>query len=73
MKTIPNQKSMTKSVAYLSHYMGTYDKQPMFEEYRPETYIDDVLYGLGVSLSDEFKFGGGFDNFKDFLRDYLAK
>ena len=63
---------ITAAVAYLSDYMTTYDKQFGYADYSEETYIDDVLYGLGASLSDEYKFAPGFDAFKKKLLAHLT-
>lgn len=64
---------MREAVAYLRRYMDTYHKQHGYEDYRDETFIDDVLYGLGVALQPEkFKYADGFRQFKDVLREHLA-
>lgn len=61
---------------YLFHYLFTYPKQKSWETYGRETWVNDVLYGLGVSLghTDEesskdidgnpYRYASGFDNFK---------
>lgn len=67
----PGQKRMKKAVEYLTKYMTTYDKQYGYLDYGDETYIDDILYGLGVSLGDEYRTATGFDKFKAVLRQHL--
>ena len=63
---------MKKAVAYLTNYMVTYDKQIGYLDYNARTYIDDILYGLGVSLnSEEFSGADGFMRFKKELKQYL--
>ena len=70
MKTKRNIKA---SVKYLQEYMETYPVQIGYETYRRETYIDDILYGLGVSLDKKYMYAGGFDLFKKELLKHLGK
>ena len=72
MKSIESV-DMKNAIEHLKEYVGTYENQGGWEEYRPETYIDDILYGLGTSISDKFKFADGFDRFKEILRDHLGE
>ena len=66
------QKRMRSAVASLTQYMATYDKQPLYESYQDHTFIEDVLYGLGVALEPvKYKWGDGFDKFKVVLREHL--
>lgn len=68
------QKRMRDMVASLQHYMDTYDEQLHYEDYEDETYIDDVLYGLGISMEPEvYKYRSGFDLFKEKLLNHLSK
>ena len=70
----PNKKQREKmkaAVAYLQKYVATYSSQCGFESYSEETYIDDILYGLGVSLDKKNEWAGGFENFKERLRTHL--
>jgi hypothetical protein len=64
---------MEKAVAYLTKFMATYDQQHGYQDYSDETYINDVLYGLGVSLSDEYQFAGGFRKWRAKLLEHLQK
>jgi len=67
-------KTIPESVDYLTKYMGTYKNQSGYEGYDPKTYIDDVLYGLGMSINpDMFRWNDGFKKFKVFLQEYLEK
>lgn len=70
-KLTPAQERMRDAVASLQKYMATYDKQYGYLDYRDETYINDVLYGLGRSLDRRFEFAGGFAEFKRFLLTHL--
>ncbi len=66
------QPNMKEAVKYLVNYMVTYDKQPEYLDYDARIYVDDVLYGLGVSLNKkEFSFARGFQKFKKELKRYL--
>jgi len=63
---------MEKAVKHLTNYMATYDKQHGYKEYDTKTYIEDVLYGLAVSLNQkEFSCANGLQKFKQELRQYL--
>lgn len=67
-------QTIPESVSYLARYMESYDKQTGFEGYSSKTYINDVLYGLGMSLNPElFRWNNGFEKFKVFLQEYLEK
>lgn len=67
----PAQVRMRDAVAYLKKYMATYDKQMGYLDYRTETYMEDILYGLGASLGAEYQFSDGFAKFKAVLRKHL--
>jgi hypothetical protein len=72
VKLTPAQERMEKAVAYLKDYIGTYDRQYGYLDYRDETLIDDILYGLGVALGgDAHQFSNGFDKWKAKLREHL--
>jgi hypothetical protein len=63
------QERMKLMVAYLKDYMNTYDKQPFYENYRDETLISDVLYGLGVAIDPStYQFADGFGRWKEALK-----
>lgn len=71
--TETRHKRITKAVAYLRDFMNTYDQQQGYGDYSDDTYINDVLYGLGVSLSKEYQFAGGFRKFRALLKEHLEK
>lgn len=64
-------KSMKNVVADLQKYIETYSSQPTYEEFSDEVFIDDIVYGLGVALSEEYKFAPGFSDFKEVLLKHL--
>ena len=72
MKSIESV-DMRKALDSLKEYVDTYDQQSDWERYRSETYVNDVLYGLGISISDEFRYADGFDRFKQVLREHLGE
>lgn len=58
----------------MAHYINTYDKQAGYEKYRLETFVDDMLYGIGLALNPiEYSGAQGFDKFKEHLRYHLSK
>jgi hypothetical protein len=68
-----SRKKMRHAVAYLTGYMIKYVDQQFYADYPEETFINDVLYGLGVALDDKYSAAQGFDEFKKRLREHLGK
>ena len=59
-------------VKYLQQYMETYPNQYGYENYNDFTFIDDLLYGLGVVLNpEEHRFSNGYDVWKQKLIEFL--
>ena len=67
----PLVRPMKEVVASLHHYMETYDQQFGYEDYYDDTYIEDVLYGLGKSLDEKFENANGFLDFKKWLIKHI--
>jgi hypothetical protein len=67
------KQRMERAVKYMQDFMNTYTQQQGYGDYSDETYINDVLYGLGVSLSKEYEFAGGFRKFRALLREHIEK
>jgi endonuclease YncB( thermonuclease family) len=66
------QNRMKGVVAKLIHYMDTYDKQYGYVYYSDATFINDVLYGIGIALNEqEYQYAQGFIKFKAFLKEFL--
>jgi hypothetical protein len=66
------QTNSTKNaVEILKIYIDTYDSQKGYEDYSTQIYIDDILYGLAISLSNEYTYAPGFEQFKKDLQEYL--
>lgn len=73
-KLSPEQSRMRDAVAYLQKFLSTYDQQPEYLNYRESTFIEDVLYGLGVALSpSEHQYATGFRKFKEKLAEHLKE
>ena len=66
-------KSMRDVVLDLEDYICTYSSQPTYEDFSDEVFIDDILYGLGKSLGDEYQFATGFSGFKEKLLKHLLQ
>lgn len=60
-------------VAAFQHYVATYSNQPGYQEYSDKTWIDDILYGLGICMKDatDYTGPGGYERFKQYLREHL--
>lgn len=65
-------RNMKERVEKLQHYWNTYTSQSNYEHYTDKTFLDDALYGIGVAISDDFRFAGGYDKFKELLREHLS-
>jgi hypothetical protein len=67
-----SRKRMHNIVAAFQQYVEGYDKQPHYEEYSDETFISDMLYGIGIALDGgRYSFAGGFREWKKTLRERL--
>ena len=53
-------------------YVKTYKEDDWVSE-SDEIFLDDMLYYLGASLDDKFKFANGFSDFKELLVKHLSK
>jgi hypothetical protein len=67
-----SQKRMELMVEFLQRYVGTYDQEYGYKNYSDSTLILDILYGLGVVLNpEEHSFAGGFDKWKQTLKQFI--
>jgi hypothetical protein len=67
-------KDIKSSVNHFQKYVGTYRDQAYWETYPIETYINDMLYGLGISIDRKYRFAGGYEKFKKYLlKNYLKE
>jgi hypothetical protein len=67
------RKLVRERVKYLQDYVNTYSDQGGYEDYSDKTYIDDMLYGLGLSMvaPADYSGPGGYERFKQYLREHL--
>lgn len=56
--------NMSEALEYMKSYIETYSGQIGWENYPKDTWLSDILYGLGVSVDkDEYSYAAGFDKF----------
>lgn len=69
------KKRMREMVAKFQEYVRTYSDQSHFEEYSDKTFLDDMLYGIGLSMQvgtpTDYTGAGGYERFKQKLREHL--
>lgn len=59
------QKRMRTIVARFQEYVRTYSDQAHYDQYRDQTFMDDMIYGIGIAMEPEkWRQGQGFDAFK---------
>ena len=62
------------AVKKLRQYWGTYEQQPCWKTLHENIFMDDALYGLGLSIDeDKYKYAQGFREFKKDLYEHLKK
>jgi hypothetical protein len=77
--TVGQQRLVLRSgirpaIKYLRDYLNTYEDQAGVDEYTVEIWIEDILYGLGMSLDPKsHKWFSGHAEFKEKLREYLSQ
>lgn len=69
----PLLRPMENIVAKFQKYVETYHQQAGYEDYTDDTFVADILYGLGAALDDDFRFANGFLRFKSVLLDKLLE
>jgi hypothetical protein len=67
------RKQVRERVKYLQDYVSTYSDQAFYEDYSDKTYVDDMLFGIGLSMSGPADYTGpvGYERFKQYLREHL--
>lgn len=69
----PERKRMQRIINRFKHYVATYDSQPGCLDYSDDTFINDMLYGIGVSLRPKrWKWADGYAKFKTFLKGFIG-
>ena len=61
------------AVERLQTYVETYDKQPNYKDYIPRIYLNDILYGLAISMNPKCRCADGFRELKKDLAEYLKR
>jgi hypothetical protein len=65
MTKTQRQKRMQRVVADFQKYVATYDSEVYSKDYADKTFVNDMLYGIGVALDPEkYKGATGFEKFK---------
>ena len=68
----PDEFDIDNAIDYLQKYIDTYKSQQGYKKYTLDTYVDDILYGLGVSISSKhYSFLRGFLLFKAKLQEHM--
>lgn len=67
-KIIDKEFDIESAVDYMQKYWGTYKKQYGWKNYSREMFLNDAIFGLGVSLDPiKYRNADGFEKFKIFL------
>ena len=63
------------AINYMEKFVDSYRKSqdPFYKEFTMDTYLLDLLYGIGVSISEEYRMANGFYKFKKDLIEYLQE
>ena len=65
--------NINKALESLKDYLGSYDQQSGYQSYSTETFVHDVLYGLGIAIDkDKYHAAQGYKKFKLALNDLIA-
>jgi hypothetical protein len=64
-----NRKEMRDIVARFQEYVATYSNQDFFEIYPINTFIEDMIYGVGIAVEPEkFRGSDGYERFREYLK-----
>lgn len=73
MKT-RKQKRMEKIVRHFQEYVASYSKQMCYHDYSDETFIHNILYGIGIAFDEkQFRMADGYDKWKKKLVESVLK
>jgi len=68
------QKRMKKIVAKFQEYVKSYTNQSHYLNYSDEIFIDDMLYGIAISINEKkYQFADGYKLWKKELDQYFNK
>jgi len=73
MQGLPQLRSMEDIVENFQKYMSTYHEQSGYQEYTDKTFIEDILYGIGVSIDPKYQYANGLRDFKKVLLKHLKE
>ena len=70
--TTKQRKRMEQIVARFQKYVASYTEQESYQDYSDRTFIDDILYGIGIAIEPAaFKCADGFEKWQAELRRHL--
>jgi len=68
-----HHEKMRQIIKSMETYISTYKDQAYYEDYTTETFLNDMLYGIGVAIYPEkYQYSQGFEEWKDELRKFLG-
>ena len=67
--TVRRRKRMRQIVAEFQKYVATYTDERFYEDYSDATFINDMLYGIGIALDHKYR---GSDGYRAFCNEHLA-
>lgn len=66
--------NIVKATKKLDHFVSTYKDQPGYQKYSDKTYLNDMLYGIGLSIDEKKYFAAvGYDKFLKVLKSHIEK
>jgi hypothetical protein len=71
-EVLARQARMRGIVAEFQKYVATYTEQAHYDDYLDNTYLNDMLYGIGISMGQEYVGAEGFQRFKRVLIEHLG-
>lgn len=65
--------NIDEACGYMENFIKTYrsNQDPFYKDFTMDTYLLDLLYGVGVSISKEYRMANGFTKFKKDLVEYI--
>lgn len=66
-------KELAEIVVDLQRYISGYVKNEHFSDYSDETFLDDIIYGLGTAYSQKNEYAQGALKFRKELHKHLTK
>jgi hypothetical protein len=67
-----NVKRMELIVKRFQRYVATYSDQALYGSYSDETFLSDMLYGIGIAFDPKFKFHNGYEKWLEVLQSFLG-